>query len=62
MLEPIKKMRCRAELGEWYYQRVIDDYKMSAPFYHLLDAEQNHVDDFDSYAEMRSYIEKVKGE
>ena len=58
----MKKMRCRKELGTWYYTRIVDFFKEVAPFYQLFDSEQTYIDDFDSYADMRAYIESVKGE
>lgn len=56
----MKQLRCRKELGTWHYERVVDFWKEVAPFYTLYDANMNEVDDFDSYAEMRSYIESLQ--
>lgn len=57
MTSEMKKMRCRKELGIWYYTRITDFWKEVAPFYQLFDSEQTFIDDFDTYAEMRAYIE-----
>lgn len=53
----MKQMRCRKDLGTWYYEKHIDPWKEVAPFYTLYDADMNEVDDFDTYAEMRGYLE-----
>lgn len=53
----MKQMRCRKELGTWFYEKHIDHWKEVAPFYVLYNESMEEVEEFDTYAEMLGYLE-----
>lgn len=53
----MKKVRCKKELGVWYYKKIEDEYELDAPIYELYDSEQNFISTFGSYGDMKYYIE-----
>ena len=57
MTSDMKKLRCRKELGTWYYRKIVDDFELDAPYYELYDANGEWVQDFGFYKDMHYYIE-----
>ena len=54
----MKKVRCKKELGAWYYIKLGDEHgELDAPVFDLYDSNKNFVDEFGSYGDMKYYIE-----
>lgn len=55
----MKKVKCKKEYGIYFYKRIGADELngLDAAIYELYDAEQNYIEDFGSYGDMKYYIE-----
>ena len=59
MIYKVKKLKCRKELGTWYYQKITPDaYSfLDATVYNLYDGIGDFVATFGSYGDMKYYVE-----
>lgn len=58
-MEDFKKLRCRKELGVWYYtvEKASTYNDLDADVYTLYDANKKFVSNFAYYNDMKYYIE-----
>ena len=53
------RLKCKRQYGEWFYEKILpdDSNDLDAPIYELYDQDQQHVDHFGSYGDMKHFVE-----
>ena len=53
------RLKCKIKYGVWFYEKIFpnDSNDLDAPIYELYDRDQQFVDRFGCYGDMKYYVE-----